>query len=47
MRGHHEIEDDYGQEDGKPVCGAALRVWLLSVTYGLDLSAGFFQPISI
>ncbi|WFU54298.1 hypothetical protein QA639_32335 [Bradyrhizobium pachyrhizi] len=23
-------------------CGAALLVWLLSVTYGLDLSAGFF-----
>ncbi|MHC1945375.1 hypothetical protein IF803_13410 [Bradyrhizobium sp. UFLA06-06] len=24
------------------LCGAALLVWLLSVTYGLDLSAGFF-----
>ncbi|MBR1088305.1 hypothetical protein JQ621_12605 [Bradyrhizobium manausense] len=23
-------------------CGAALLVWLLSLTYGLDLSAGFF-----
>lgn len=23
-------------------CGAALLVWLLSVTHGLDLSAGFF-----
>jgi hypothetical protein len=23
-------------------CGAALSVWLLSQTYGLDLSAGFF-----
>ena len=24
------------------VCGAVVFVWLLSVTYGLDLSAGFF-----
>ncbi|MBR0785140.1 response regulator [Bradyrhizobium iriomotense] len=23
-------------------CGAVVFVWLLSVTYGLDLSAGFF-----
>ncbi|WP_167406714.1 hypothetical protein [Bradyrhizobium forestalis] len=23
-------------------CGATLLVWLLSMTYGLDLSAGFF-----
>nr|WP_247318590.1 response regulator [Bradyrhizobium sp. 141] len=23
-------------------CGAVLFVWLLSTTYGLDLSAGFF-----
>ena len=23
-------------------CGAALLVWLLSMTYGLDLSAGLF-----
>ena len=24
------------------LCGAVLFVWLLSLTYGLDLSAGFF-----
>ena len=24
------------------LCGAALLVWLLSMTYGLDLSVGFF-----
>jgi hypothetical protein len=24
------------------LCGAILFVWLLSLTYGLDLSAGFF-----
>jgi hypothetical protein len=23
-------------------CGAVLFIWLLSTTYGLDLSAGFF-----
>ena len=23
-------------------CGASLFVWLLTATYGLDLSAGFF-----
>lgn len=24
------------------ICGAVLFIWLLSMTYGLDLSAGFF-----
>jgi hypothetical protein len=28
-------------------CGASLFVWLLSATYGLDISSGFFSPSPI
>jgi hypothetical protein len=27
-------------------CGASLLVWLLSATYGLDISSGFFSPLA-
>jgi hypothetical protein len=29
-------------EQAALLCGAVLFVWLLSLTYGLDLGAGFF-----